>query len=69
MSLCALQRLGQAEESVQADQPAVAGVRSGRAEVGGDMGVASQLGGEAGHHKEELGAGATDAEEEGIYGD
>ena len=45
MSLCALQRLGQAEGSVQADQPAVAGVRSGRAEVGGDMDVASQLGG------------------------
>ena len=56
MSHCALQCLGQAEGSVQADQPAVAG-------------VVGQLGGEARHHKGELGVGPTDAEEGGIYGD
>ena len=55
MSHCAMQCPGQAEGSVQADQPAVAG-------------VVGQLGGEARHHKGELGAGATDAEEGGISG-
>ena len=45
MSLCALQCLGQVEGSVQANQPAVAGVRAGQGEVGGDMAVVGQLGG------------------------